>query len=202
MSIRKRLAQPKLYFYLVAPLLLATALFRTTCPVCEGRGTFAESVNMSQVRIISVDSRVLSIQMDACTLYVVVKTSPILSISNLSDQPAKGWLELDLWDTKTKEVLATQYLLVDLDGTTFANTEYPVAFGFPAVNALPSEVEIKAQVADDNAPCVACGGSGRIQLNVYFFAKASKDRLVQVIKEMQKFQPPLAPGELEPSAYD
>jgi hypothetical protein len=200
MNVRNWLSKPKFYFLAIAPLLLATALVKTVCPVCDGRGTFAESVNMSNVRIISVDSRILSIQMDACSLYVVVNSSPILSVSNLDDEPAKGWLKLDL--VEGEKVLATQYLLVDLGPTTFANVEYPVVFGFPAINAEPSEVEIRAEVADDDAPCVACNGGGHIALNTYLMAKVSRDRLVQVIKEMQEFEPPLAPGELEPWAAD
>jgi len=187
-NLRKLISKPKFYFLAIVPLLLATAFIQVTCPICGGRGTISESVGMENIRIVSSDARILSVTQDACTMFVVVKAKPNLTIANTGNTDAQGWLKMDLIDPHDNKVLASQYVAVEVAANTFANLEYPVAFGYDAATA-PSDIDIAVSVLNDNAPCVACQGTGKVPLNMFFLDKAYKNRLIQAVQAQQQFLP-------------
>ena len=138
---------------------------------------------------------------DTCTMYTIVKASPIFSVVNSGDVKANGWLKVNLVDMQDN-VLATQFISVDIDANSFANFEYPLAFGFASENALPTDVQLKAEVLKNNAACLACNGTGKVSLNLYLLDKTFKDSLIQKVKSIQQFQPSQQVGGLEPWELD
>jgi hypothetical protein len=195
------LKKPKFYFLALVPLLLATSLVKVQCPVCDGRKTISESIGMESVKVFSIESRILNVSRDTCSTYTIVKASPIFSVINSGDVKATGWLKVNLVDMQDN-VLANQYIAVDIDPNSFANFEYPLAFTFPVGNYLPGDVQLKAEVLKDNAACLACNGTGKVSLNLYFLDKAFKDTFIQQVKSTQQFQPSQQVGGLEPWELD
>ncbi len=187
-SLRKWFAPPKFYFLAVVPLLLATALIRVPCPVCHGVGTISESQNMDDIYIMSVDSMIFGYTKDACSMYVLVKSRPQVYVSNRGEEVAKGWLKMDLIDIRTEQVLAVQFLAIEVSANSFSILNYPLAFGYYSAED-PGDMDIKASILNDNAPDIACDGHGTVPLNAYPLINAFKERLVQEVTESQEFRP-------------
>ena len=79
-NVHKLFSKPKYYFIfpIVVAALFSTSLIQVACPVCGGAGVLSQSVGMQDVRVVSVDSRVLDSVQDACTNYIVTSADPII----------------------------------------------------------------------------------------------------------------------------
>ncbi|MCL2150244.1 MAG: hypothetical protein FWH51_04890 [Dehalococcoidia bacterium] len=188
-------AKPKFYFLAIAPLLLATALFKVECPVCQGHGSVVGSVNMDAVRILTVESRILDSQQDACTGYIVTKAVPYITAFNIGDEDAEGWFVMDLLNLNTDEHLASQYVAVKVAANTTVILDSLVVFAFYSADIPPQHLAIKVEPLVGAVPDTTCNGSGQVNLNAYFLASAFKDRLVAEVKSSVEFGPDLSHGE-------
>ena len=87
-------ARPMYYFIfpVIVLALFGTSLVRVPCPVCGGTGSLSQSVDMQDVRVVSVESRILSSQQDACTPHHPLPTHrPRCSLSSLPHSAPGPW---------------------------------------------------------------------------------------------------------------
>lgn len=196
-TLRKIIGKPKTYFlvFFIAPLLLSTALIQVQCPVCDGKGSIVSSTGMDGVKVISVEPRIISSVQDACSNYVITKARPTVSLMNIGEVPAQGWLKMHLVDVTTGQNLADQYLQVAADPQANAIQESLLVFAFYAADTPPENLGITAEVMAGDAPDLVCNGTGHVSLNTYLLARAYKEKLVLAVESQQNFGPDLSHGE-------
>lgn len=193
--MRNFFAKPKFYFLAVAPLLLATAIFKVDCPVCHGQGSVIGSNHMDTVRIVSVEPRVISSIQDACTGYIVTKARPVITAFNLGLHDAEGWLTVNLVNTETGEYLAKQYLPVTVSTNTTVILDSLVVFAFYSADIPPEYLDVKVEPLTGTVSDPTCNGSGKVSINTSFLASAFKDQLVSTVQSEIEFGPDLSHGE-------
>ena len=195
MKIRALFAKPKFYFLAIAPLLLATAVFKVDCPVCRGQGAVVGSNHMDSVRILAVESRIIDSIQDACTGYIVTKACPFIKAYNLSTDDAEGWLTIELINTDSGELLAKQYLPVKVAAEMTVSLDSLVVFAFYSADIPPNNLDITVSALTGTVPCAACNGSNKVNFNTYFLAKAFKNKLVYETVQATPFGPDISHGE-------
>lgn len=181
-------SKPKYYFIfpIVVVTLFSTSLIRVSCPVCGGTGTLSQSVGMQDIRIVSVASRILSSQQDACTNYIITTADPEITVNNVGSDAAKGYLVLHLVDAETDQTLISQDLAFEAAPDADTVLESEIAFAYNTVDTLPAELDIQAEILLGNVPCVACGGTGKISLSSYLLTKAYKKTFITNVLSQQQ----------------
>jgi hypothetical protein len=188
-NINRIFAKPKYYFIfpVMVLALFGTSLIRVPCPVCGGTGGLSQSVDMQDVRVVSVESRVLSSQQDACTNYIVTHADPIININNVNaDTTASGYLVLHLVDIETGKTVASQDLAVTAAPNTTSILESEIYFAYNTVDTPPENLEIEAEVLLDSVPCIACNGTGRVSLTAYPLTRSYRDTFISTIVSQQQ----------------
>jgi hypothetical protein len=142
---------------------------------------------MQDVRVVSVESRILSSQQDACTNYIVTHADPVININNVAtDAAASGYLVLHLVDVESGTVLASQDLAVQAAPNTVSIIESEIYFAYNTVDTPPADLEIQAEVLLDTLPCIACGGTGRVSLTAYPLTRSYRDTFISNILSQQQ----------------
>jgi len=188
-------AKPKFYFLAIAPLLLATAIFRIDCPVCFGKGSVEGAKNMDTVRIVAVEPRILDSLQDACTGYIVTKARPHITAFNMGFEDSEGWLTVMLVNTDSGEILAEQYLPIAISTETTVVLDSLVIFAFYSADIPPKHLDLKIETLTGSVPDTTCNGSGKVGLNSYFLASAFRSKLMTEIRSEYDFGPDLSHGE-------
>ena len=189
-TLRKITSKPKYYFIfpLVVCALFGTSLIQVNCPICAGTGSIAYSVGMENVQVLSVEPRIISARQDACTSFIVVKADPVITVTNTSSIEASGYLELDLIDLSDGRVLTSQHLAVTVPASamTVLQTDN-FAFAWESVDTPPEDMDIQASVVNEQVPCLACGGSGKVNLSSYLLTRSYKDNFISSIRSQSDY---------------
>ena len=190
-AIRKIASKPKYYFIfpVVVAALFSASLIQVPCPVCGGTGTLSHSIGMENVRIISIESRILSSTQDACTGYIVTRAKPIITVTNTGTEAASGYLYLHLIDLASGETLISLHLAVEAAPNALTVLESQIAFAYDTVEKPPEDMDIKVEVVLDQVPCIACGGTGRVSLNSFLLTKSYKDTFISKVRNSSEYEP-------------
>jgi hypothetical protein len=190
-NVHKLFSKPKYYFIfpIVVAALFSTSLIQVACPVCGGAGVLSQSVGMQDVRVVSVDSRVLDSVQDACTNYIVTSADPIIHINNVGTETAKGYLVLHLIDSKTGQTLAIQDLAIEASPNADSNLQSEVTFAYNTIDKPPADMEIQVEVYLGEVPCIACGGTGKVSLSTYLLDRSYKETFISSVLSQQDYGP-------------
>jgi hypothetical protein len=189
-ALRKIASKPKYYFIfpVVVAALFSTSFIQVPCPVCDGKGTIALSVGMDNVRIVSIESRIISTTQDACTSYVVVRANPIITVTNTSTEQATGYLKLNLIDLTTGNILVSQHLAVNAAPSALTVLQCDqFAFAYESVDKPPEEMDIQGEVVNENVPCLACSGTGKVSLNALLLTQSYKDDFITTTRSQSNY---------------
>lgn len=181
--------KPKYYFIfpVVVAVLFSTSLIQIPCPVCEGSGTLSQSIGMQNIRIVSIESRILDNVQDACTGYIVTSSNPIITVTNAGSETAMGYLSLHLIDLTNGQELAHQNLALEAAPNALTVLQSYVYFPYNTVDTPPEDMDIRVEVRADNIECSACNGSGHIGLSAYLLTRSYKDKLVGNILSQSEY---------------
>jgi hypothetical protein len=199
--MRSKLKVQKKYlaFFTVVPLLAATAFIQVPCPVCSGSGVIS-STGMSDVVVTSLESVEQATFLVGCDTYRVYPYDITLTVQNEGDQDANGYVALILINTKTGKVLDTQYTVVDVAAGTLLQTKFAMSF-MVSILEQPDITEISAKVLNNNVPCDACVGSGKVALNSWPLLESMKQTLVQSQRITPSPPPLYVETEAQPGDY-
>ena len=192
MSLSNQLAgKPKYYFIfpVVAVAIFSLSLIQLPCPVCNGTGVLSHSVGMENVRIVSIESRILSSRQDACTGYIITKALPVFTITNTGTETASGYLYLHLIDVETNQTLISQHLAIEVGPNALTVIESAIGFAYTTVETLPNEMIIKADVVMDAVPCIACEGKGKVNASTFPLTKSYKDTFISKVRSQSEYGP-------------
>jgi hypothetical protein len=183
--------KPKYYFIfpVVVAVFFSTSLIKVPCPVCGGTGSLSQSVGMQDVRVVSIDSRILASVQDACTNYIVTSADPIININNVGTETAKGYLVLHLVDIKTGKTIISQDLAIEAGPNANTIVQSDVTFAYNTVDKPPADMEIQAEVFLGEVPCIACGGTGKVSLSTYLLNKSYKETFISNVLSQQQYGP-------------
>ena len=190
-GLRKIAGKPKYYFIfpVVIAALFCTSLIKVPCPVCGGEGTLSHSIGMENVRIVSIESRILSSKQDACTGYIVTRATPVFTVTNSGTEKAAGYLYLRLIDLKTGNTLISQHLAVEAAPNSLTVFESQIAFAYDTIDKPPEDMDIRAEVPLDNVPCIACDGRGKVSANSFLLTKSYKDMFISNVRSQSEYGP-------------
>lgn len=190
-ALRKFAGKPKYYFVfpVVVAALFGTSILQANCPVCSGTGKLSHSIGMENVRIISLESRMLSSRQDACTGYIVTRAKPVFTVTNTGPEEASGYLLLHLVDLATGKILISQHMPVKAGPNAMTVFDSEIAFAYDTIDRPPEEMELQAEVVLDAVPCLACGGSGKISLNSFPLVKSYKDSFINKVRNSSEYSP-------------
>ena len=190
-ALRKIASRPKYYFIfpVIVAALFSASIIQVACPVCDGTGFLSHSVGMENVRIVSLESRILGTTQDACTGYIVTRAKPIFTITNTGAQTASGYLYLHLIDVNTGNTLISQHLAVEAAPNALTVIESQIAFAYDTVDRPSEDMDIQAEVVLDQVPCLACGGTSKVSLNSYPLTKSYKDTFISKVRNSSEYGP-------------
>ena len=185
-------ARPKYYFIfpVVVFSLFGVSLIQVGCPVCSGTGSIAFSIGMENVRIVSMEPRIISASQDACTSYVVVKSEPVITVSNTGAVEASGYLKLNLIDLTNGATLVSRHLAVTVPANGMAVLKADnFAFAWVSLDFPPENMTIHPEVVNEQVPCLICEGKGLVSLSSYPLTKSYKDTFVSSIRSQSEYGP-------------
>lgn len=187
----KNIKARTIVFIVVVPLLVATSLIKSPCPVCDGTGVLATTPGMKNVEITEFDSHEWRITRDACGLYILYFYDLDISLYNKGSEPVEGWLKFDLIDISKPErmpVVDTQYGQVELPGLSGKELTLTIVFD-TGVDAW-GQTEVRAEVITGDVPDTTCGGTGEVPSNTWLFVNSLKDTFSQAIQSELEYRPP------------
>ena len=166
-------------FFTIIPLLVATALIKVPCPVCDGTGTISNT-GMGAVDVVSVRANATDIYLvEGCFNYRVYEYDVYLTLRNNSpDQDADGFVRLVLIDQIRGQILDDQIVVVQVPALSGMESTHSVVF--LTLIDDPQQVRVDAQELRNEVPDQVCEGTGKVALNYLPFYKATMDRLVAV----------------------
>jgi hypothetical protein len=174
-------------FLTLAAALFGTSLIQVPCPVCDGTGVISHSVGMENVRIASLESRVISSKQDACTGYIVTKAAPIINLTNTGSIKASGYLYLHLIDLSTGQTLISQHLAVEANPNALTVVESQIGFYYGTVESLPDSMDILAETVINDVPCIACEGKSKVGASSYLLTKSYKDTFISKVRSSSEY---------------
>ncbi len=187
--LHKFTRKPKYYlaFPVIVAALLSTSIIQVPCPVCHGTGYLSHSVGMENIRIVSVDSRILGSTQDACSGYIVTRAIPIFTVTNTSSTEAEGYLALHLVDLDTNKTLSSLNLAIKVAPNALSVIESRLAFAYNTADIPPEEMAIQAEVSLDNIPCIACNGKSKISANLFPLISSYEDSFVNIVRSSSEY---------------
>ena len=192
-----RIQKKHLAFFTVVPLLLATALVRVPCPVCNGTGSISNT-GMDQVRVMNVTSSLKDTYLlEGCLNYRIYNFNVTVTLQNDSpDRNAKGFVILVLVDKDKSRKLDEQLVVGEVPARSSIETSYTVSFLTMVDDPIGAAVDagvLKGAVTDQ-----VCGGTGKVALNSWPLYQATVNSLVETQRIEVNFQPrELTPSEIE-----
>ena len=165
-------------FFTMVPLLFLLGFIKVPCPICDGTGTIS-TTGMGQVAVIHVDATLKSVgTIEGCVNFVLYNYGVTLTLQNKDTQiDAYGYVQLGLVDYKSGKLLASQYVLVGVPANMEVQTTFSTSFSV-GVDA-PITTRVTAAVVLNNAPCLACNGTGKVALNQLPLLNAMKETYVK-----------------------
>ena len=177
-------------FFVIVPLLIATAFVGLPCPVCDGTGTVS-STGTTGVQIKKLNYRETSTYIAACEVYRAYLFHIDVDLDNTSEtDTAEGWIAFNLVASGAGTIIDTKYGLISLkpmeSGTYGFDATFFVDFSVDESNAtyITAQV-IKGDVADN-----ACNGTGRVSLNEFFLKQYLSDSYTSEQKAFRPYVPP------------
>lgn len=185
-----RIQKKILAFFTVVPLLAATAFIQAPCPVCNGTGAVS-STGMSGVVVSGLESVEQDSFLVGCDAYRAYEYDVTLTVQNEGDQNAGGYISMILINTKTGQLLDTEYTVVEVAVGMSLKTEFSIAFLVSTMLEQPDITQVRAKVLNNDVPCNACSGKGKVALNSWPLLKSMKESFVQSLRVATPFVPPL-----------
>jgi hypothetical protein len=146
---------------------------------------------MSGVVVTSVESVELDSFLVGCDAYRAYQYDITLTVQNEGDQNAGGYVSMILINTKTGQLLDTQYTVVEVATGMSLKTEFSMAFLVSTMLEQPDITEVRAKVLENDVPCSACSGTGKVALNSWPLLNSMKQSFVQNLRVATPFVPPL-----------
>ena len=176
-------------FFGIVPLLLATALVRVPCPVCDGSGVIS-STGMTEVSLVGEPTFALrTTWMVTCNTYRVYQMDVTIDLQNAGEEYANGFVTLDLIDVSSGKVLDAENVIVSVGAGRIAEQSVIATFIVAAVDDPQQAVHIVAIVRNGNVACKACDGSGKVALNAWPLYNSIKSSY----KQTEIFATPMLP---------
>jgi hypothetical protein len=173
-------------FFTVVPLLIASAVIQTPCPVCQATGDMPIN-NMRWVSVSDIKATTGGVYLALCSVYRVYPTDITVTLTNNSNEDASGYLNLVLVDYKSGIVLSNQYVMATIPAGKQVQATYNVYFQTNVDD--PQTVKVDARVVSGDVPCKACDGTGKIALNSAPFFTVMKDRMIKAEQQTELVRP-------------
>ncbi len=175
-------------FFGIVPLLLATAMIKVPCPVCDGSGSVS-STGMEGVVISGMNSITVSVSLNGCNNYRLLDDQITLVLYNNSTRDAHGYVNLYLLDYAKSTILDTQFTVVDVPAGNEVTDLFDIYF---KVNTdTVGNTRVTAEVVGSNIPCKACNGTGAVSLNAWPLYNGMKNNLKETQRILQPYNSPL-----------
>jgi hypothetical protein len=182
-------------FFTVVPLLVASALIKVPCPVCEATGEVATS-DMRWVSITDIQATSGGVYLAFCGVYRIYPTDITIELMNNGEEDASGYLLLSIVDYTKGQMLDGQYVMVNVPAGKQISAIYNIFFQTNVDD--PTTVKVNAKVVAGEIVCKACGGEKKVSLNSLPLFSAMKDRMLkaeQTTEVKDVFQPFFLPPE-------
>jgi hypothetical protein len=177
-----------LAFFGIIPLLLATALFRVPCPICDGSGSVS-STGMEGVTISKVESSTQSTSLQACANYRLYNMEITLTLYNSSDRDADGFVDLYLLDYSKGTILDNEFTVEEIPAGTEVTDTFNAYFKVEVDTTGP--VSVTAGVEKSGIPCKACNGTGKVALNAWPFYNSMKANFTETQRIFKPYKAPV-----------
>lgn len=185
-------------FFTVIPLMVASALVQTPCPVCQATGDISTN-NMRWVSVTDLKATTGGVYLAFCSVYRVYPTDVTVTLVNHSDEDATGYINLVLVDYKSGTILSNHYVVATVPARKQVQAIYNVFFQTYVDD--PLTVKIDARVVNGEVPCKACDGTGTVALNSMPFFNAMKNSMLNA-EEQTELTPPFQPLFIPPEDWD
>ncbi len=177
-------------FFVIVPLLVATAFVGLPCPVCNGTGVVSSN-GTAGVQLTKLNYRETSTYIAACDNFRAYMFHIDVDLDNTSETDvAEGWIAFNLITAGSGILIDTKYGLISLQpqesGTYGFDTSFVVDFTVDESNAT----YITAQVLRGDVPDNACNGTGRVSLNEFLLKRQMSDSFRSEQKAFRPYVPP------------
>jgi hypothetical protein len=185
-----------LAFFTIAPLLLATAIFRMPCPVCNGTGLIS-STGMDKVNVRYVQMQELTTFLTGCDAFRIYPYNIVVTLENDSDKDAGGYMSFTLVNQYTGQIMDQQYGIAEVPAMSSTTLEFVEYFQISVTVDMPDRTGVNAKVLRGDVGCLACGGkdsvpgSGKVALNSWPVINANKQNFKDTVHVSKPFLPPL-----------
>ena len=120
-----------------------------------------------------------------------------LTLTNDAFADASGWISLYLRAHSTGELLDTAYMDVSIPAKSTVVDSFTAYF--KTAYDKTQDVYIEPQPDAGAVSCLACGGKGKLPLNLWALAEGTKAKLAEITRVEHTFEPPpvvfFPPGE-------
>jgi hypothetical protein len=188
-----RIRTRTIVFAVTVPLIAASSLISSPCPVCNGKGTLATTPGMQNVEIYEYDADEWRITRDACGLYILYFYDIDITLYNSGLDEVSGWLKLTLEDISKPApypLVDTQYRQVTINGRSVVDLKYTVVFG-TGIDAYGT-TGVRIEILTGDVPDITCKGTGRVPSNTWLFVNGLKDRFSDTVQSELQYRPPEA----------
>jgi hypothetical protein len=162
----------------VLSLLLFPSLITVRCPVCQACG-YVSRPHMEEVTITGVKSAEPSllpaVEGEASHTEQTYAYELVVSALNQSASRARGYIRFTLTDATDGTTLLEVYGRLEMEGNTAREIPYTLLRDSEGESFRPAV--LKAEVALNDMPDIACQGSGRVSLMTWPLANWNKARL-------------------------
>lgn len=175
-------------FFGVVGVAILTALISVPCPVCNGTGKATTAVGMENVFIAQFESNQSYVSQDFCMGWVLYKYTVNLTLSNGGDETATGWIKLVLKRFLTGQPLDTNYVNIEVPGSSTVQDSFAVWFQTP-FEVSPDSI-VDAVIELGGVKCLACNGTSSVSVNTWLLANSVKSTLLKITRLEHEFKPP------------
>ena len=177
-----------LAFFTLVPLLVVTTLFQVECPVCNGTGYMSSNPSMENVRLVDVESEEVATMYHACGMFLMYKYDVKLTLENMGDETAIGWLKMILIDFVEGKPIDTRYTVVEVPKQTSWIIEYSV--WFQSNHDEKKVTEVATSILTGEIPDETCNASGKIPINTWPLVNNLKDKFQKIVQIEVPWVPP------------
>lgn len=185
-------------FFTVVPILVASAVVQTPCPVCKATGDIYTN-NMRWVSVAGIKATTGGVYLAFCSVYRIYPTDITVTLVNHSEEDASGYVNMVLVDYKSGKILSHQYVVANVPAGKQVEAVYNVSFQTNVDD--PLTVKVDARVVSGEVPCKACDGTGKVALNSAPYFSAMKNSMLNV-EHQTEITPPFQPLFIPPEDWD
>jgi len=177
-----------LAFFGIVPLLLATALIRVPCPICDGNGSVS-STGMEGVTVSKIESSTQSTSLQACANYRLYNMDVTVTLFNSSTRDADGFIDLYLLDYAKGTILDSEFTVEEIPAGTEVTDTFNAYFKVEVDTTGP--VTVSAGVEKSGVACKACSGTGKVALNAWPFYDSMKANFTETQRIFKPYRAPV-----------